>query len=290
MDECEALGITSVDTLFSSSKALQENKIFKLKDNMSVKELPGGIFRTVSFKYIWIEETVVEKIFLSAILKSQDQLEGVKIIDSRLEEFPFQFLPNFTHLKSLSLYSNYLTSVPALQSQSLESFSVSNNTITRVEEDGWATPSLKFLALSGNPLSAFPSKIFKGLQKLQSFFCAGCNLGPTLSNGFLEFGSQALKVVSLLGNYVSRLESNAITGIQPDTKVYLSENRIETLRKEAFHTMLANLSLGTGLLYMASHQVRLPDDMVASCFTSFDKSEWLLRRWDGSEISVQKVL
>ena len=72
---------------------------------------------------------------------------------------------------------------------------------------------LAFSCYTGyNPLSKFPSAMIRSLRKLEEFYCSGCNLGPSLSNGLLNFRSKTLKLVVLWGNDISRLGPKYISG------------------------------------------------------------------------------
>ena len=120
---------------------------FELEGNTGVKELPYEVFGNVSFKRISIEDTVIQRINETAILPSKDRLEWMTISNSRLEDFPFQILARLSRLKKLDLDNNYLTSMPAVRTTSLEKLIVHDNKISRVEEDGWETPNLKHLSM-----------------------------------------------------------------------------------------------------------------------------------------------
>ncbi|CAG0885057.1 unnamed protein product [Darwinula stevensoni] len=229
---------------------------FELKDNTMVKELPYGVFGNVSFEKIWIEDTAVQRINETAILPSKDRLKWMSISDSRLEDFPFQILDEFSQLKKLSLNNNSLTSVPAVRCASLEDFSFYNNNISKVDEDGWETPNLKYLFMSHNPLAKFPSAMIRNLKKLEMFECSSCRLGPTLSSGLLEFRSGALKVVSLFGNNISRIDPEAMRGLQFHTKIYLSQNNISELNEEFFRPILDVIAKGTGSLYLYGNPIQ----------------------------------
>ncbi|CAG0900739.1 unnamed protein product [Darwinula stevensoni] len=121
---------------------------FKLTDNNAIETIPEDVFADYSFKKIWMEKTAIRKIHPSAILPSKDHLEYLDISRGRLEEFPFNLLPRLPRLKFLNLYSNSLTVIPALNSPSLEYFSISDNMVTRVKEFGWKTPNLIYLSMS----------------------------------------------------------------------------------------------------------------------------------------------
>ncbi|CAG0903698.1 unnamed protein product, partial [Darwinula stevensoni] len=186
---------------------------FYMNGTPGVKHLPDGILAHLSFQSIWLNDTRLKRVHPSVLLLSGSRLVNLTVQFARLEEFPFRLLPEFPRLRSLWLESNLLTSVPALQSESLEILDLDHNRITRVEEDGWATPNLRDFDLRYNPLSKFPSTVIASLEKLERFYCSGCNLGPTLSGGLLEFRSKSLELVSLWQNNVSRLEPGAIEGI-----------------------------------------------------------------------------
>ncbi|CAG0879251.1 unnamed protein product [Darwinula stevensoni] len=158
-------------------------------------------------------------------------------------------------LKQLLVNDNLLISVPAFRSDTLEILRLNNNNITSVEFDGWATPNLRVFDIGNNPLLKFPSGIVDGMTKLEEFWCQGGTLGPTLSSGFLEFHSKALKLVVLQNNGISRVEPGAIKGLRHDTKVLLGENKIDVLSEGSFRPMLAILSIGDGVLDLSGNPI-----------------------------------
>ncbi|CAG0896790.1 unnamed protein product [Darwinula stevensoni] len=221
---------------------------FELSNSMDITELSDDVFGDLSFQVIMVGNTAVKRIHPSVILSSEDRLVNFTIRNSPLEEFPFYLLPRFPRLKILSLVNNSLTSVPELRSESLQLLSISRNKITRLEENAWVTPNLKFLDIGDNPLSGIPSAVIMSLEKLEKFWCSGCNLGPTISTGVLQFQSEALKMVSLWSNGISGLEPKAITGIKANTEVHLTRNKIATLNEETFRPILEIMPVGMGFL------------------------------------------
>ncbi|CAG0884973.1 unnamed protein product [Darwinula stevensoni] len=109
---------------------------------------------------------------------------------------------------------------------------------------------------SYNPLSEFPSTVIKSLRKLEEFYCSGCNLGPTLSNGLLRFRSKTLKLVVLWENGISRLGPKDISGIRTDTVVYLTHNKIAMLDEGIFRPTLEIMSQGKGVLHLEGNPVQ----------------------------------
>ncbi|CAG0895087.1 unnamed protein product [Darwinula stevensoni] len=181
-----------------------------------------------------------------------DSLELLALKNNKITnvEFDGWVTPN---LKKLYLYENLLTSLPAVKSDSLEVLSLFRNNITSVEFDGWATPKLKDLSLGINPMLRFPFVAMKGLKNLEKLWWWECNLGPTLSRDLLEFQSTALKLVDLSNNGISRLEQGAISGVEPDTEIYLNDNKIAVLSEETFRPILQILSRGNGVLVLIVH-------------------------------------
>ena len=128
-------------------RLLPPRRIFYLRENKAVKELPAEVFGNVTFDCVWISDTAVEKVHPSAFLPSKDHLQDLQIAGSRLKDFPFSFLPRMRRLRVLALANNSLTSIPALNSLSLRRLKLGYNDIATVESDGWNTPHLKHLDL-----------------------------------------------------------------------------------------------------------------------------------------------
>ncbi|CAG0885150.1 unnamed protein product [Darwinula stevensoni] len=221
---------------------------FRLQHNVMVKELPEGVVGNVSFQYIRVKNTAIETVHPSAILPSKNRLIELEIQHSRLREFPFEILSELLSLSTLHLWNNTLTSIPALQSNSLRVLYLPFNNIVKVEENGWNTPNLRTFDIAVNPSMKFPSGVLKGMKKLELLWCPRSNLGPSLSAGMFQFHSKTLKTVGLGENYVGRLEPGAITGVASDTEVFLDGNKISELSEEVFRPLLEVLSKGKGFL------------------------------------------
>ncbi|CAG0893330.1 unnamed protein product [Darwinula stevensoni] len=93
------------------------------------------------------------------------------------------------------------------------------------------------------------------MKKLEELWYEGGTLGPTLSSGLLEFQSNALKLVDLRNNGISRLAPGAIAGLRPDTTVHLNENKITVLSEGSFRPMLDILSMGDGVLDLSGNPI-----------------------------------
>ncbi|CAG0903343.1 unnamed protein product [Darwinula stevensoni] len=233
--------------------------------NTNVEELPEGALQNVSFERISIRNSALKTIHPSALLSSAETLSVLEIFSGHMENFPFDVLPRLTKLRALILPLNRFASVPPLQSGSLEELLLVSNKIMRLEKDGWATPKLRKLVLDGNPFSEFPSDVINGLERLEEFACAECNLGPNIPSGFINFRSESLKVVNLAWNKIVRSEPGAITArplppssglmknfkvftsirtmtehlcMTPNTDVDLQHNNIATFTKESFQSIL----------------------------------------------------
>ncbi|CAG0902567.1 unnamed protein product [Darwinula stevensoni] len=238
-----------------------------MEGNTNVKELHKGIFGDLSFEQIIVRDSALERIDSMAILPSKSELVNISVHRSRLKSFPFDIVPDLPRLKRLWLYGGLLSSVPAIRSMSLDIFCLSNNNMELVMEDGWATPNVTEFNIGYNPLLKLPFAVIKGLEKLEELYCSGCDLGPTLPVGLLEFHSKTLRIVSLWHNRISKVEPGAFTGLRADTRVDLRGNEIVALTEESFLPILEILSRGNGLLY-------LQDEPMIDCDCSV---AWLVR-------------
>ncbi|CAG0898263.1 unnamed protein product [Darwinula stevensoni] len=124
---------------------------FVIMDNAEVQELPEGVFRDLSFQDIWVNYTALRRIHPAALLPSKDSLQTMTILFSDLDSFPLDMLPLFSRLKELSLRNNSLTSVPAIESDSLEILNLPYNNLAKVEGLGWRTPNLREFYISLTP-------------------------------------------------------------------------------------------------------------------------------------------
>ncbi|CAG0902817.1 unnamed protein product [Darwinula stevensoni] len=103
---------------------------FWLERNDRVEQLPEGVFGDVTFQEIEVSRTSVESIDPEALLPSKDRLERLDINNSKLKEFPFEIIAQFSILTYLSLGANELTSLSSFQSSSLETLGVAGNQLT----------------------------------------------------------------------------------------------------------------------------------------------------------------
>ena len=124
-------------------------RTFRLQDNKDVRELGENAFGGAAFKAVHLRNTAVRSVQGSALLPSRHRLSRLAVEDSgSLEEFPFHVLPELHRLDVLSLLGVSLASVPALKSPSLRRLSLARSGIQRLDDDGWATPNLRFLNIS----------------------------------------------------------------------------------------------------------------------------------------------
>ncbi|CAG0901509.1 unnamed protein product [Darwinula stevensoni] len=107
----------------------------------------------------------------------------------------------------------------------------------------------------GTPPSKFPTTLIKRMKNLEKFCCHRCNPGPILPRGLLQFRSNALKLVDLRDNGISRVEPGAIAGLAPSTKIYINGNDIAVLSELSFRPILDVLSSGDGVLDVSGNPI-----------------------------------
>ncbi|CAG0880253.1 unnamed protein product [Darwinula stevensoni] len=234
---------------------------FRMENNDAVEDLPEGVFGNASFSSMHIWNSAVVKVDPAAIRSSKDRLEELAMAGGRLEEFPFGVLREMKKLVKLQISSNALAAVPALESRSLLLLDLSNNQIGSLEP-GWSLPLLVNLDIGGNPISNFPSGLVDGMANLNSFTASGCNLGPILPQGSLAFNSKSLEEVYLGFNRIDRVEPGAITGLGPDTTVFLYGNSMRKLTEDTFRPMLDTLQLGDGRILVDGNPMKCDASMA----------------------------
>ena len=113
-----------------------------------IEELPEGAFGEISFQEMYITDNeMLRSIHSTALLPSKDRLKILRMERNHLNSFPFDILPVMTELTNLTLYSNYLTYVPVINSDSLQLLHLANNQIVFLEDGSWSLPNLKELQL-----------------------------------------------------------------------------------------------------------------------------------------------
>ncbi|CAG0901237.1 unnamed protein product [Darwinula stevensoni] len=227
---------------------------FQLTHNWEILELPDGVFGDVTFEEIYIYNDSLVSLHPGAILPSKDRLRELKLsrcgmgkIPGGMEEFPWDILPQFNKLTRLYLTINALTTLPAIQSASLEQIQIGDNQIMTLES-GSSLPRLSFFSMGWNPISEIPPGFFSDMEGLRDYYCMGCSLGPTLATRTFDFHNGRIRIFQLEDNSISALEVDAITGLQPSTQIYLRENEIEVLAMDSFRPMLDVLSQGAGFI------------------------------------------
>ncbi|CAG0902816.1 unnamed protein product [Darwinula stevensoni] len=211
---------------------------FRLIHNDRVQQLPGGVFSDVTFEDIRISFTSVQSVHPEALLPSKDRLRNLDINNSKLREFPYDIIAQFSNLTDLFLDATELTALSSFQSSSLEALVVGDH-INYL--GNLSLPNLKHLLLGFNPISKFPPGFFSSMENLQHFRAYYCSLGPTLTKGSLEFRGSSLYDIDIQGNSISNVEFDAITGFRESAWIDLSENEISVLREEPFRPILEKI-------------------------------------------------
>ncbi|CAG0878697.1 unnamed protein product [Darwinula stevensoni] len=171
---------------------------------------------------------------------SSERLMNLTIKNSRLREFPFEYLSILHHLNVLNLDENNIETVPALQSGSIETLNLKHNKITRVVEIGWVTPNLKNLYLSFNSLASVPVLNINSLEILD---LSSNNITSVEDNGWITLN---LREVYLQSNSLTSVP--AFKGGSIET-LSLSFNKISRVDVNGWATPnLKNLDLSSNLL------------------------------------------
>ncbi|CAG0902078.1 unnamed protein product [Darwinula stevensoni] len=246
--DCSSATTSEIFSIFNDVPWLSKLTGFNMWYNRAVTELSEGIFGDVTFESITITgASNLTAVHESVLLASKDSLELATCVYCSLEDFPWDVLPQMVALKVVGLEGNDLMTIPGLQSPTLEHLDLSYNRISALEGE-WFLPSLRIFYLINSPVAELPDGFLTSLESLESFSCAGCQLGPTLPSGKLVFHSQALKDVTLSGNGIVALEGEAISGHRSNSRISLSNNLITEVAEEVFRPIVEVFVSGDGHL------------------------------------------
>ena len=139
---------------------------FSLRNSNKVTKLISGVFQSISFEIIEIEQEdafgLIEPLALTGSIFT---LQHLRVVYTRISEntFPFSMIGEFRNLKILELYGNYITSIPKIESFSLEELSLNDNRITTIPSNTFnMVPFLQYLYISGNAINyIIPGKYIK---------------------------------------------------------------------------------------------------------------------------------
>ncbi|CAG0903943.1 unnamed protein product, partial [Darwinula stevensoni] len=214
--------------------------IFLIQDNAALSELTEETFQSLTIQVIQIQRSAVKKIHLSASSPLRHQLEGLEISHSRLEDFPFHKLREFHRLRELWLNNNLLTSIPAIESDSLENLILQNNNITSVEFDGRTTPRLRRIYVMNNMLMSIPPFKSDSLELL------GLENNQITNIEFDRWETPRLKEIWLANNLLTLLPAFKSESLE---KLNFQSNQITSIEFDRWETpTLKELWLGENLL------------------------------------------
>ncbi|CAG0896959.1 unnamed protein product [Darwinula stevensoni] len=97
----------------------------------------------------------------------------------------------------------------------------------------------------GNPVSEIEPGFFYGFERLMTFHCDECELGPTLLEGSFAFVG-SFPYILLVHNGMASLEPGAFSGFPTNAYINLIENDIANISEESFRPIVEVLSLGGG--------------------------------------------
>ncbi|CAG0897500.1 unnamed protein product, partial [Darwinula stevensoni] len=152
--DCSLATTNEIYSAFNEASWPSELSSFGMRENDLATELSDGIFGDVSFEYIDIfQSRELNDIRPLALLPSSDRLFGASIAQCPLENFPWSILPDMVALKRLSISDTKLTTLPALESSTIDYLFLWHNEISTIE-GVWDVPNLYSLDLGLAPNTA----------------------------------------------------------------------------------------------------------------------------------------
>ncbi|XP_050458968.1 leucine-rich repeat-containing protein let-4-like [Cataglyphis hispanica] len=198
-----------------------------------VKLLPN------SLRFLYLQHNSLISLFFD---KKQIDLLTLNLDNNNLsfiKKLTYNYLPNNSHSQQ---YRKPIIIVPVSNSlvmaglENLQYLSISANQINNIESNAFEDMNkLVYLNLSRNEISFLDSETFEKLQSLRSL-----DLSYNKLNDVPEILSETIiRILSLSGNKITKITSNAFIQMPKLTKLLLGENEIEDINVKAF----AQLSL-----------------------------------------------
>ncbi|CAG0899308.1 unnamed protein product, partial [Darwinula stevensoni] len=147
-------------------------------NNIEITELPQGIFGNVSIVAVGVQLSPnFTAIHPSVLLSMKETIMAFWSDRCSLEDFPWDILPQLVAFTNLHLPGNALTTVPVLQSETLDDLDLADNNISFIE-GGWFLPNLRWLSmgvtagtqvyLSYNLITALTEEAFRSMAEAVS--------------------------------------------------------------------------------------------------------------------------
>lgn len=210
-----------------------------------------------------IRDTPISEISEEFFLGVNETLQELRIINSRLKQFPKEAVRVLGSLVILSLDGHNITDLPkdvfaeSLLPNNIEKIYISNGEVSNIESETFqACRKLKVLDVHGNNLTALKKNQFKNLRNLEvldlSFnhlkkFDASnifdltklgwCNL---THNSLTEIArgsfarSSLVKWIDFSHNQLKKVDANALRGMRFLRRLYLNDNQISDVGRGAF--------------------------------------------------------
>lgn len=220
------------------------------------------VFGEVTFVHVNIDNTRINTVHEEAFSASHTTLTSFTLTNSRLNEFPFETMAAFTHLRNLSLSSNLFPSLPNLESNSLEMLDLSYNTALTFGADTLTgCPQLRNVYLNNMNIPYFPPNVFSTLNELNLVDLSHNVLAGKLEQGILRVPLDSVEEVKLNNNHITGIEGTAITGVHRTTTVDFSHNDIAALEWGDWYPLLDQLT-GVGVVDLTDNPLQCSCDLV----------------------------
>lgn len=176
--------------------------------------LPHGVFGDVSFEYVYINNTYLEKVEEEAFTASRDTLLSLNLVGNRIQSFPFETLPIYTVLHYLDLTENMLPYLPDILSDSLRFITLTGNMGLSFDQDTFpgAKNTLE-LNLNHMQLSYIPPNVFSQLNYIEHIDLSRNHLSGQLESGFMAVSLDSLQNLELQDNQITDIADGAISGV-----------------------------------------------------------------------------
>ncbi|XP_045102674.1 oplophorus-luciferin 2-monooxygenase non-catalytic subunit-like [Portunus trituberculatus] len=220
------------------------------------------VFGEVTFVHVLIDNTYIHTVHEEAFSASHSTLTNLTLINSKINEFPFETMASFLHLRNLSLSNNRFPSLPNLESTSLEVLDLSHNTaLTFTQDTLKGTPQLRDIYLHNMDITYFPANVFSSLNRLKLVDLSNNVLKGKLEQAIFRVPLDSVEEIRLNDNSITGIASTAITGMHRTATVDFSNNHITALEWDDWYPLLDQLT-GVGAVDLSGNPLQCSCDLV----------------------------
>ncbi|XP_071532322.1 oplophorus-luciferin 2-monooxygenase non-catalytic subunit-like [Panulirus ornatus] len=260
-ETCEQL-LSAFDTEFPFTH-FQELKIDPDPSDWhgSLTTLDPNTFGVLTFERVIIRSTQLTSLHPQTFANSLATLKYLNLANNKINDFPFETVPLYSALHTLTLEENYLANLPPFESASLEVLSVSGNRKMTFNDTVFhATPSLREIYMDRLLLQNLMPGFLLNLENLTVISLEENRL-TELGELTIATERESLASVNLNYNQISYLYPSALQGLARNAELTMRSNFVKTLDQETWNDIFDQV-LPSGVIDLADNPLTCECDIA----------------------------